>query len=159
MPGLSPLFELVDLKDFPLPMDDEPEVPAAGRPYANAHTRAWSEKIVSADALVFVTPQYNWGYPAPLKNALDHLYGEWDGKPAMIVSYGSRGGNHCAAQLRQILHALEMKPVETMAMLKLPRPHIEANAGTIDPAAVFAEHAETLKQGFAELAAALEPAE
>ena len=157
MPGVSPLFELVDLKDFPLPMDDEPEIPAAGRPYANAHTRAWSAKIESGDAVVFVTPQYNWGYPAPLKNALDHLYKEWDGKPAMIVSYGARGGNHCAAQLRQILHALEMKPAETAAMLKLPRAHIEANPGAIDPGTVFAEHVGELRQAFGELAAALAP--
>ncbi len=78
-------FEVVDLKDWPLPMDDEPEIPAAGG-YALDHTRAWSRKIAEAPGFVFVTPQYNWGYPAPLKNALDHLYQEWAGKPAMIVT-------------------------------------------------------------------------
>ncbi len=52
-------------------------------------------------AIVFVSPQYNWGYPAPLKNAIDHLYKEWAGKPAMIVTYGGHGGSKCAAQLRQ----------------------------------------------------------
>jgi NAD(P)H-dependent FMN reductase len=94
-------FELVDLRDWPLPMDDEPAIPATGV-YANDHTRAWSRRVSEGDAVVFVTPQYNWGYPAPLKNALDHLYAEWRGKPALIVTYGGHGGGRCAAQLRQV---------------------------------------------------------
>jgi NAD(P)H-dependent FMN reductase len=92
-------FEIVDLKDWPLPMDDEPAVPASGD-YVFEHTRAWSRKISDGEAFVFVTPQYNWGYPAPLKNAIDHLHLEWSGKPAMIVTYGGRGGGKCAEQLR-----------------------------------------------------------
>ncbi len=68
--------ETIDLKDWHLPMDDEPEIPATAK-YANVHTRAWSEKVAAADGIVIVTPQYNWGYPAPLKNALDHHYDEW----------------------------------------------------------------------------------
>ena len=151
MPGA---FELVDLKDWPLPMDDEPGIPAAGR-YDFDHTLAWGEKISSADAIVFVTPQYNWGYPASLKNAIDHLYREWAGKPAMIVSYGGHGGSKCAAQLRQVLDALEMITVATMPSLHLARAAIEANTGTIDPAVAFAGHRGALRQGFAELAAAL----
>src|SRR5262249_17042019 len=95
-------IEIVDLKDWPLPMDDEPGIPAV-HDYVNEHTGAWSRKISSGGAIVFVAPQYNWGYPASLKNAIDHLYKEWHGKPAMIVSYGHRGGNKCAAQLRQVL--------------------------------------------------------
>lgn len=150
-------IEIVDLKDWPLPMDDEPGIPA-GVPklgdYTNEHTRAWSRKIAGANAFVFVTPQYNWGYPAPLKNALDHLYTEWSGKPAMIVSYGSRGGGKCAVQLRQVLNGLHMKPVASVG-LKLPRAHIEANTGTIEPAKQFASHAKTLKRAYAELSAAL----
>jgi NAD(P)H-dependent FMN reductase len=151
-------FEIVDLKDWPLPMDDEPGIPA-GVPklgdYVHEHTHAWSRKIAEANAFVFVTPQYNWGYPAPLKNALDHLYNEWSGKPAMIVTYGSRGGNKCAGQLRQVLDGLHMKPVATMPGFKLPRPRIEANTGTIDPATEFAHHLKTLKRAYAELSAAM----
>src|SRR5580698_2938604 len=113
-------FEVVDLKDWPLPMDDEPDVPAAGG-YEFDHTHAWSRKIAAADAFVFVTPQYNWGYPAPLKNALDHLYKEWAGKPAMIVTYGGHGGGKCAKQLRQVLKGLHMKPVPTHTGCVLPR--------------------------------------
>jgi NAD(P)H-dependent FMN reductase len=147
-------FELVDLKDWPLPVDDEPGIPAAGH-YDFDHTRAWSEKIASAAAIVFVTPQYNWGYPAPLKNAIDHLYREWSGKPAMIVSYGGHGGGKCATQLRQVLEALDMAPVATMPSLHLARATIEANTGTIDPASAFAADRDVLLQGLAELAAAL----
>src|SRR5262245_13329562 len=74
--------EVVDLREWHLPMDDEPAIPATGD-YANEHSRAWSRKIAGADGFVIVTPQYNWGYPGALKNALDHLYEEWRSKPLM----------------------------------------------------------------------------
>ena len=146
-------FEVVDLKDWPLPMDDEPGVPAAGI-YENPHTQAWSRKIAEADAFVLVTPQYNWGYPAGLKNALDHLYAEWAGKPVMIVSYGGHGGGRCAEQLTQVCQGLHLVPITTQPQLKLAREHIEANTGEIDPAAEFGDHVVDLKRAFAELAAA-----
>jgi hypothetical protein len=61
--GLGPwVLELIDLRDWPLPMDDEPEMPQHGA-YANADTKAWSAKVAAADAVVFVTPQYNWDIP------------------------------------------------------------------------------------------------
>jgi len=148
-------FDLVDLRDWPLPMDDEPGIPAAGGGYACAHTTAWAEKIAQASAFVFVTPQYNWGYPAPLKNALDHLYQEWSGKPAVIVTYGARGGHKCAAQLRQVLEGLHMRPAETMPGLTLSRARIEANDGQVDPEADFAAARPEIAQAFAELAATL----
>ena len=69
---LAVQLQLVDLADWPLP-DDEPGVPAWGG-YVHAHTQAWSDKVAQAHGFVFVTPQYNWGYPAGLKNAIDHLY-------------------------------------------------------------------------------------
>jgi NAD(P)H-dependent FMN reductase len=152
--SMSGEFEIVDLKAWPLPMDDEPGIPA-GHPYEFEHTQAWSRKVSEGDAIVFVTPQYNWGYPAPLKNALDHLYREWTGKPAMIVTYGSQGGGRCAQQLRQVLEGLKTKPVATMPAFRLAREHIEANAGIIEPAVEFAEHLGELRQAFAELEAAL----
>jgi NAD(P)H-dependent FMN reductase len=151
-------FELVDLKDWPLPMDDEPGMPHGGD-YVFEHTRAWSRKISGADAFVFVTPQYNWGYPAPLKNALDHLHKEWSGKPAMIVTYGGHGGGRCADQLRQVLDGMHMVPVATMPGFMLARADIEANTGVIEPAVAFAEHLDSLRQAFVELAAALAPQE
>ncbi|THD58623.1 NAD(P)H-dependent oxidoreductase [Phenylobacterium sp.] len=147
-------LEVVDLKDWPLPLDDEPGVPAGGH-YEHEHTRAWSRKVAAAQAFVFVTPQYNWGYPAALKNALDHLYAEWAGKPAMIVTYGGHGGDRCSEQLLQVCQGLHMAPLATRPRMKLPRTHIEANAGEIDPAKEFADHLDELTQAFAELAAAL----
>jgi NAD(P)H-dependent FMN reductase len=148
-------FEVVDLRDWPLPMDDEPLIPAAGDGYQNDHTRGWSAKIAEGDAFVFVTPQYNWGYPASLKNALDHLYQEWSGKPAIIVSYGSQGGGRCAAQLRQVLDGLRMKPAPTMPGLHLGRERVVDNAGAIDAAAALEAHLAELRQAFLELAEAL----
>ncbi|MEJ0067059.1 MAG: NAD(P)H-dependent oxidoreductase [Caulobacteraceae bacterium] len=151
------VFEVVDLKDWPLPMDDEPHVPATGA-YEHEHTRAWSRKIDAAGAFVFVTPQYNWGYPASLKNALDHLYREWAGKPAMIVSYGGHGGDKCAAQLRQVCEGLHMALIPSNVGLTLPRALIEANAGDVDPATQFSDHLAELRGAFSELAAARQPA-
>lgn len=148
-------FEILDLRDWALPMDDEPGVPAL-EDYAFDHTRAWSRKVSGAAAFVFVTPQYNWGYPAPLKNALDHLYKEWAGKPAMIVTYGGRSGSKCARQLRQVLKGLKMRPVATMPGFKLSHERIKANTGAIDPAAEFANYRHRLDKAFAELAAALQ---
>jgi NAD(P)H-dependent FMN reductase len=66
-------YEIVDLQGWHLPFGDEPGIPAQGV-YGHDHTRAWSAKVAAADGFIFVTPQYNWGYPAPLKNARDHLY-------------------------------------------------------------------------------------
>ena len=116
-----------------------------------AHTRAWSAKIASADAFVFVTPQYNWGYPASLKNALDHLHGEWRGKPAAIVSYGGHGGGKCATQLAQVLQALKMRLVPTMPGLELSEAAIRH--AELDPARDLAAHRATVVQAFDELAA------
>jgi NAD(P)H-dependent FMN reductase len=115
--------EVIDLKDWHLPMDDETEIPATAK-YANAHTRAWSEKVAAADGFVIVTPQYNWGYPAPLKNALDHLYDEWKGKPLMLVTYGGHGGSKCAKQLRTVAKGLHMTVMWTSPTLVITRAQI-----------------------------------
>jgi NAD(P)H-dependent FMN reductase len=147
-------FETVDLRDWRLPMDDEPGVPAAGA-YLNAHTLAWSRKVSESDAVVLVTPQYNWGYPAPLKNALDHLYSEWRGMPAVIVTYGQRGGGKCAKQLRQVADGLHMRTVGVMPALRLPRALIEANDGSVVPEQHFAGAAAQVRRAFGKLAGEL----
>jgi NAD(P)H-dependent FMN reductase len=107
----SPLrYELVDLAQINLPLLDEPLMAALGH-YTHAHTRAWSRTVASFDGFVFVFPQYNWGYPAPLKNALDYLYAEWRDKPVSFATYGTRGGNRAAGQFQQILQGLHMHPL------------------------------------------------
>ena len=150
-------LETVDLAEWPLPMDDEPEIPAIGT-YRSEWTSAWSAKISTADGLVFVTPQYNWGYPAALKNALDHLYREWRGKAAVIVSYGGHGGGKCAVQLRQVVEALKMRVAATMPGLELSDDAIRA--GRVDPAQEFAAQVESIETAFDELVGLLarEPA-
>jgi NAD(P)H-dependent FMN reductase len=116
--------EIVDLKDWHLPFGDEPGIPAKGI-YMHDHTKAWSAKIAGVDGFVIVSPQYNWGYPAVLKNALDHLYKEWSGKPLAIVTYGGRGGGKCAEQLRHVAAGLNMRPVATMPAIAVAREAIE----------------------------------
>lgn len=71
--------------------------------YASAAVREWSTYISFTAAIIILTPQFNWGYPGELKNALDHLYWEWRDKPVLLVTYGGRGGNLCAAQLKQVV--------------------------------------------------------
>ena len=85
-------FELVDIKDFNLPLLDEPVSPIMGQ-YTHQHTKTWSAKIASFDAYVFVTPEYNHGTSGALKNAIDFLYHEWVNKAAGFVSYGGAGGS------------------------------------------------------------------
>jgi len=150
------VYELIDLADWPLPMDDEAAIPALGS-YAQIHTRAWSEKVASADAVVFVTPQFNWGYPAALKNAIDHLYHEWRDKPAAIVTYGGHGGGKCAEQLRQVAGAVKMRVVATAPAITLSEAVIRQGA-PIDPEADFAQYRATLQTAFAELAILIDSA-
>src|SRR6476660_2317242 len=92
--------EVLDLAEINLPFLDEPHHPKLGR-YTKPHTIAWAEAIERADALVIVTPEYNGGYPAPLKNALDFLHAEWQNKALGMVSYGGGlgGGARAAGML------------------------------------------------------------
>lgn len=103
--------ELVDLAEVALPLLDEPHHPRLQR-YTHEHTRAWSATVDRADAVVFVTPEYNHSYPAALKNALDYLTVEWADKPAGIASYGGvSAGLRAATALKPVLTALRMVPV------------------------------------------------
>lgn len=111
-------FELVDLKDFNLPLLDEPVPPSQGQ-YSKPHTKAWAAKIASFDAFVFVTPEYNHGTSGALKNALDFLYAEWNNKAAGFVSYGSAGGARAVEQLRLIMAELQVATVRAQVMLSL----------------------------------------
>ena len=124
-------FEIIDLAERNLPFFDEPVIPAQihnHNDYAQPHTRAWSQEIQKYSAFIFILPQYNWGYPAILKNAIDFLYNEWKGKSAMIVSYGGHGGGKSAGQLRQILDSVHMNTAETMPALTFPSKQAHAQA-------------------------------
>ncbi|MET8144932.1 NAD(P)H-dependent oxidoreductase [Sphaerisporangium sp. NPDC005288] len=103
--------EVVDLAELGLPFMDEPHHPRL-RNYLNQHTLDWSAKVDGADAFVFVMPEYNYGYSAPLKNAIDYLFHEWAYKPVGIVSYGGvSGGLRAAQMIKQVVTTLKMTPV------------------------------------------------
>jgi NAD(P)H-dependent FMN reductase len=104
--------ELVDLRDYPLPFFDRPAAPARTlREYPDAAIERWAKKVDGADGFVFVTSEYNHGYPAILKNALDHLFPEWHRKPVAFVGYGNVGGARAIEQLREVVVELEMAPL------------------------------------------------
>ncbi len=111
-------FELVDVKSFNLPLLDEPIPPSRGQ-YANAHTKAWSAKIDSFDAFVFVTGEYSHSVPGALKNAIDFLYREWNNKAAGFVSYGSAGGARAVEHLRGIMAEVQMADVRAQVLFSL----------------------------------------
>ena len=106
---------LLDLRDFPMPFFDQPVPPAMpGRaPYAHDVVKKWTAEIARSDAFIFVTPEYNYGPSAVLKNALDWVYPEWNRKAAAFVSYGSVAGARSVQQLRQTAIELQLAPIRS----------------------------------------------
>jgi NAD(P)H-dependent FMN reductase len=111
-------FELVDIAEYHLPLLDEAIPPTFGQ-YGHEHKRKWAQKIASFDAYVFVTPEYNHGVSAALKNAIDYLFREWNNKAAGLVSYGSVGGARAAEQLRLVLADVMVAAVRAQVTLSL----------------------------------------
>ncbi|MGW4498281.1 GNAT family N-acetyltransferase [Micromonospora sp. NPDC004336] len=112
-------LDVADLADIGLPLLDEPEHPSSGV-YAHEHTRAWSRRVAAADAFVVVTPEYNFGMPATLKNAFDFLYHEWAWKPVAFVSYGNTSAGTRAVQMaKQVVTTLKMMPIGATVALRL----------------------------------------
>lgn len=103
-------YELVDLRDHPLPFFDEPMGPTMHTSTKPEVVR-FAETIGAYDGFVFVTPEYNHSYPAVLKNALDSIYTEWTDKAAALVSYGSYSGARAVEQLRLVLSELQVAHV------------------------------------------------
>jgi NAD(P)H-dependent FMN reductase len=103
--------QLTDLAALDLPIFNEPNHPRLQQ-YVHQHTRDWSALVAASDAFIFVTPEYNYGFNAALKNAIDYLHNEWVNKPAGIVSYGGvAAGTRAAQMLKQVLTALRVMPV------------------------------------------------
>ena len=111
-------FELVDIRDFNLPLLDEPIPPSLGQ-YTKEHTKVWAAKIDSFDAYVFVTPEYNHGTSGALKNAIDYLYKEWNNKAAGFVGYGSALGARAVEHLRLVMGELQIADVRAQVGLSL----------------------------------------
>ena len=111
-------FDLVELEDFDLPLLQEATVPAAAdREYETPQTQAWSQTIDAYDGFVFVTPEYNHGVPAALKNALDVLGPEWAYKAVGFVSYGADGGVRAVEQWRTVVANVMMTAVRAQLSL------------------------------------------
>jgi len=111
-------FELVDIKDFDLPLLDEPMSPMLSE-YRHEHAKRWSEKIASFDGYVFVTPEYNHGTSGALKNAIDYLYKEWVNKAAGFVGYGGAAGVRAVENLRLVMGELQVADVRAQVGLSL----------------------------------------
>ncbi|MFF2129891.1 NADPH-dependent FMN reductase [Streptomyces olivochromogenes] len=114
-------IELVDLAEVNLPFMNEPHHPRLGQ-YTHQHTRDWSAKVAEADAFVFVMPEYNFGYNAELKNAIDYLHREWQYKAVGLVSYGGvSAGTRAAQMIKQVVTTLKMTPV--VELVSIPFVH------------------------------------
>ena len=106
--------ELLDLRDYPLPFYEEAQGASSLKGnYKNEVAKKWLAKVAAFDAYIIVTPEYNHGYPAVLKNALDYVYYEWNKKPVSFVSYGGVGGARAIEQLRLVSIELQMAPLST----------------------------------------------
>lgn len=109
-------FELVDLLEYRLPIYEGPSGDAP-----SPLVRRWADTVDAADGYIVVTAEYNHGYPAPLKSALDHAYAEWRRKPVAFVSYGGHAAGYRAVeQLRQVAVELQMVPIREQVGIQSP---------------------------------------
>lgn len=117
--------ELLDLAEINLPFMDEPNHPRLQQ-YQHEHTKRWSETINAADAFIIVLGEYNFGFPAPIKNAIDYLFNEWKYKPVAVVSYGGvSGGLRSTQMLKQVLTAVSMMPIVEAVTIPFFTKHID----------------------------------
>lgn len=147
--------EIADLADIALPLLNEPN-DSARDDYVHEHTKRWSATVDAADAVVLVMPEYNRTFTAPLKNALDYLYYEWNYKPVGLVSYGGiSGGLRAAYAIKPALTALRMVPVDDAVAIRDVRRHIVD--GRLQPEEHQADSATGMLDELAKLSAALAP--
>lgn len=146
--------ELLDLAEINLPFMDEAEHPRFQK-YHHEHTKKWSAVIDAADAFIMVIPEYNYGFTAPLKNAIDFLFREWNTKPVGIVSYGGvSGGTRAAQMLKQVLTALKMMPLPESIPIPFFAKHIDEK-GVFMPGEIMDKSADTLLNELEKWAGAL----
>jgi len=138
-------YEIVDLAAVDLPFLDEPTIPALGH-YEHEHTKAWGRLVDGYDGFFFVLPQYNWGYPAILKNALDFLFSEWNNKPASYATYGTRGGGLAAQQIQQVLTGLHMRLLDDHLEIAITFDDFDNEGQVKDLDAVLSPYLERLQQ-------------
>ncbi|MEK7133524.1 MAG: NAD(P)H-dependent oxidoreductase [Patescibacteria group bacterium] len=131
--------EVLDLRDYLLPYYEESMSPSQLKvgEYKNETVNAWGRKIEEGDAFLIVAPEYNHGYSAVLKNALDYVYAPWNNKPVAFVSYGSVGGGRSVEQLRGVAVELQMAPIRQAVHIQAPWMLVdeknELKTGVLDP--------------------------
>ena len=125
---------LLDLRDFPMPFFDQAVPPSMpGRPpYPNEVVQKWTAKIAASDGFVFVTPEYNYGTSAVLKNAIDWVYPEWNRKAAAFVSYGSAMGARAVQQLRETAIEVQMAPIRSSVPIPVATLWAHFQGGDVD---------------------------
>jgi NAD(P)H-dependent FMN reductase len=149
-------LEAVDLAEVNLPVYDEPRHPRL-REYEHEHTRRWSAIVERADAYVLVTPEYDFGTPAALSNALQYLYHEWAYKPVGFVSYGGvSAGTRSVQMTKQLITALSMMPIPQAVSIPFFSQHIGED-DSFDPGKVQEKAADTMLNELARWARALRP--
>lgn len=132
-------YTVLDLRDYPLAFFDSPTGPShvTDGKYGSAAVDAWAEKIAAFDGYIMIAPEYNHGYSAVLKNALDVIYREWNNKPVAFVSYGSVGGGRVIEQLRLVAIELQMAPIRNAVHIQAPwflrDESGQLKAGALDP--------------------------
>lgn len=107
--------KVLDLAEIALPFLDEEGMPKHGN-YALPHTQAWASEIFESDAVVIVTPQYNRSFPAPIKNAIDILFAEWNAKPIALVGYGWSGASDATGDLTKVLAHVKAEVVGAVGL-------------------------------------------
>jgi NAD(P)H-dependent FMN reductase len=149
--------DLIDLAEVALPFMNEPSHPRLGQ-YTHQHTKDWSARIAGVDALVFVMPEYNHGYNAELKNAIDYLHNEWLYKPVGFVSYGGvSAGLRSVQMLKQTVTAVKMMPIPEAVSIPFFQQHIDEDTGVFDPGEVQAKAATVMLDELLRWAEALKP--
>ncbi|EAS33302.1 NADPH-dependent FMN reductase [Coccidioides immitis RS] len=117
----------VDIAEFKLPVFDENVIPAtvpAKASFAHDHTKAWSSEMEKYDGYIVLSPEYNFGPPGGLKNAIDYLYNEIKGKPVLIVTYGAKGGIFASEMLDKIFSGMGLQVCATRPSLPFQGPDI-----------------------------------
>jgi NAD(P)H-dependent FMN reductase len=146
--------EVLDLAEVALPFLDEPKHPRF-REYTQDHTRAWSATVDRGDAFAFVMPEYNYGYSAPLKNALDFLWHEWNDKPAVLVGYGGvSGGTRAMQAIKPVLTSLH---IAFAAEVPIPFVQKRIAGGRLEPNDEMQKGASDSLDALARLPGALAP--
>lgn len=148
-------YELVDLAELGLDLLGEPTVPSdADRRYENPRTQRWSEVVDSVDGFVWVTPEYNHGVPAAMKNAFDLLYPEWAHKAAGIVGYGGIGGARAAEHWRVVMAAARLHATRSQVTISTGSEFVD---GRFEPSDRRARQLHGVLGELVELAGALRP--